>query len=622
MKKMLGVLFVLLVALGAAVAADRPLPKADLTIIERTEFNTLDPQRMSYIHDNRLSYAIYETLVRWDTYGDFGILPGLAQSWEVADGGVTYTFHLDPKGKWSNGDPVRASDFVFAWRRAMLPDTAADYSSLFFTIKGAEALFDWRSDQLEAYALLPERDRTAGAARELWDQTLAHANETVGMSAPDDHTLVVTLERPTAYFLDLCAFSPFNPVHPPTIERFTFLDRASGRIQQDYQWTKPRNIVCNGPYKPKSWKYKREMYLVRNPQFRDPSIGYADTIRIIPINDPNTSVLSYETGAGDWTTDVTVSYLADMLEQKKESERDNIHAFSTFGTYFWSFNCRPRLGDGRDNPFYDPAVRRAFTMAVNKQEIVDKVKRSGEKPAQVFVPRGSIKGFESPEGLHFDPVRAKQELESAGWIDRNGDGVPENAKGEPFPVVSMLYSTGSYHADIALAMGRMWKKHLGVEVSLDAKELKIYKDMLKKKDYMVARGGWFGDYGDPTTFLDLHKTGDGNNDRGYSDPKFDAMLERAANEVDAEQRLRVLEEAERYTMEETLPILPIWSYNYYYMYKPPLDKDGNPNLGGLRGISMHPRLVQYLWLLDVVDEEDVREAQRAKLAAGAEESAR
>ncbi len=607
MRKIFGVLAVLLLALGAAVAADRPLPKADLTMIERTEFNTLDPQRMSYIHDNRVSYAIYETLVRWDIHGDFGILPGLAQTWALSDDGLTHTFHLDPKGAWSNGDPVHASDFVFAWRRAMVPDTAADYSGLFFAIKGAEALFNWRDAQLVQYSERPERERTIAAATALYDETIAQFEKTVGLRAIDDYTLEVTLERPTAYFLDLCAFSPFNPVHPPTIMKFTAFDGPSGRIQQDYQWTKPHNIVCNGVYKPKSWRYKREMYLVRNPYFRDPSIGFADTIRIMPINDPNTSLLAYETGAGDWQTDVTVSYVADMLEQKKRGERDNVHAFSTFGTYFWSFNCRPRLGDGRDNPFADPAVRRAFTMAVNKQEIVDKVKRSGEAPARMLVPPDSIQGFANPKGLPFDPVRAKEELASAGWIDRNGDGVPENEKGEPFPTVSMLYSTGSYHADIALAMGRMWQQHLGITYELDAKELKVYKDMLKKKDYMVARGGWFGDYGDPTTFLELHKTGDGNNDRGYSDPVFDDMLVRAANEVDPEARMRILEEAERYTMEDTLPILPVWHYNYYYMFKPPVDADGNPNPGGVRGISTHPRLVQYLYLLEIVGDDEVVE---------------
>lgn len=616
MKKMLGVLAVLLAALGAAVAADRPLPQADLTYIDITEFNTLDPQRMSYLHDNRMSYAIYETLVRWNVHGDFEIVPGLARTWEVSPDRLTYTFHLDPLGKWSNGDPVQASDFVFAWRRAMVPDTAADYTGLFFAIKGAEALFNWRSEQLESYAVRPEGERTVAAARALWEETVARALSTVGMSAPDDHTLVVTLERPTAYFLDLCAYAPFNPVHPATIEQFTSFDGGSGRIQQDYQWTKPRNIVCNGPYMPKSWKYKREMYIVRNPHFRDPALAKCDTIRVIPINSPNTSVLAYETGAADWHSDITVPYIADMLEQKKRGERDNIHALSTFGTYFWSFNCRPRLGDGRENPFHDPAVRRAFTLAIDKLEIVEKVKRSGEHPARVFVPPGSINGFANPEGLPFDPRRAKQELASAGWVDRDGDGVPENAKGEPFPVVSMLYSTGSYHADIALAMGRMWQKHLGINTKLDAKELKVYKDLLKKKDYMVARGGWFGDYGDPTTFLDLHKTGDGNNDRGYSDAVFDAMLSRAANEAEPEARMRILEEAERYTMEESLPILPIWHYDYHYMFKPPVDANGEPNLGGLRGISTHPRLVQYLWLLDVVDEEDVREAKRAKVAAG------
>ncbi len=630
MGKVAAILGLLVASLAVLVLSDRSLPPAELTVINRSEFNTLDPQRMSYLHDLRLAYSIYEPLVRWDNESpDFAIVPAAAERWEAHDDGRTYTFFLREDARWSNGEPVTAHDFVYSWRRGMLPDTVADYSSFFMHIDGAQAFFDHRTRKLETYAELEpwrkaaryggdadvdsaesfaalpgaaQRDLLQRAAENLYQESLDFFAENVGLEAVDDTTLRVRTAKRIAYFLDLAAFGVYCPVNPDLVNSYRRINPDSGRIEQSFDWTKPPKLVTNGPYVPVAWRFKREMFLEENPHYWNKPAVKSKTVKIIPINDPNTSVLAFETGAANWNSDVTVDYVADMLEAKDRGEYEWIHAFSTFGTYFWSFNCTPTLAGGQPNPFHDAAVRRAFTLAVDKREIAENVKRSGEKPARVFVPPGSIPGFDNPEGLPFDPTRARAELRAAGWFDRDGDGVPDNASGTPFPVVEMLYSTGSYHDDIALAMGSMWEEHLGVKVRLIAKELKIYKDNLKSQNYMVARGGWFGDYGDPTTFLDLHRTGDGNNDRGYSDPDFDRMMDAAALEQNPEERMRLLAEAERYTMEETLPILPIWHYNYYYLYKPPYDAEGRPQVGGLRGISDHPRLVQYLWKLDVIDE--------------------
>ncbi len=613
MYKIFAIFFILFAILAATVMSDRAAPEAELTFINRQEFNTVDPQQMSYLHDLRLSYAIYEGLVRWDNESvNFDVIPAAARSWTVSDDYLTYTFKIEPTAKWSNGDPVRASDFVYSWRRALLPDSAADYTKLFFSIRNAEAFFNFRADQLDRYGALPVRERTAAAARALFDEAMAWFDENVGLRALDDHTLEVTLERPISYFLDLCAFGTFNPVHPPTLEAHTRIDSASGALRFDSAWTKPGRIVTNGPYIPTIWRFKREMFLEQNPHYWNPEIVRSKTVKILSINDPNTSVLAYQTGLADWNTDVTVDFIGDMLVEKAAGEFPDIQAFSTFGTYFWSFNCTPSLPGGRPNPFYDARVRRAFTMALDKTAIVENVKRSGEKVANLFIPPGSIPGFDSPPGLPHDPAAARALMAEAGWVDRDGDGVPENARGEPFPTVELLYSTGSYHDKIGLAMGGMWKRELGVNTKLVGKELKVYRDDLNVQNFMIARGGWFGDYGDPTTFLDLHKTGNGNNDRGYSDPVFDELLERASVTVDPEERMAILEEAERYTIMETAPILPVWHYNYYYLYKPPVDEDGRPNPGGLEGISDHPRLVQYVWKLRVVTEEDLEAWEAAQ----------
>ncbi|GAB4549441.1 MAG: peptide ABC transporter substrate-binding protein [Phycisphaerales bacterium] len=623
MRPIILVIVVLGALLGITVAADRPLPPAELTLINPTAFITTDPQRQSYNHDIRLSYAIGETLVRWDNESpDFDIVPALARSWTLSDDQRTYTFKLDPRAKWSNGDPVVADHLIYSWKRGVEPELVADYATMFFNIRNAKAYFDRRTEQLERFAGLDEagvrseleamglpadgsaRERGARLAQAYRDASDAWFRDHVGLSAPDDHTLVVTLERPVTYFLDLVAFAVFTPVYPPLVEAHVTLDPTTGRRVTDFSWTKPPKIVTNGAYRIAQWKFKRGMYLERNPHYRAPELVKSDTIKIVPIEDENTAVLAFENGAFDYHTDVRVEYVPELIEAVEAGRRDDFHAFGTFGTYFWNFNCTPTLSDGRPNPFRDAAVRRAFSMSVDREQIATQVRRSGEPPAYTLVPPGSIPGFDSPPGLRFDPERARAELASAGWGARNSDGVPVNDEGDEFPVVELLVSTAGYHQDIAQAMGAMWREHLGVKTEIDAKETKIYRADLKARDYMLARGGWFGDYGDPTTFHYLHRTGDGNNDRGYSDPYFDGLMDRADNETDPEKRMEILEEAERYTMMETVPVMPIFHYAWYYLYTPPTTSDGSPNPGGLRGISKHPRLVQYLWKLEVVKDDE------------------
>jgi len=587
MLRLLLVIALLAAALGAALASDEAEPRADVVYSEAVDPFTLDPQRMSYNQDFRLCYALYEGLVRWDNE-TFEILPAAAESWEVSPDGRAHTFQLRAGARWSNGEPVRASDFVYAWRRAILPDTAADYTALFFHIEGAEDFFNWRSEAMERYAERPPDERTAEAASALWERTLRRFEETVGIRALDERTFQVALARPTPFFLDLCAFGTFHPVHPPTLERFVDLDPQSGRIRQRHAWTKPAHLVANGPYRLARWRFKRDMLLERSPTFHDQARIRSDRILRLVIANPNTATLAYDTGGVDWVEEVLVDYLPEMLRQVERGERDDLIRVPSFGTYFWSFNCTDRLADGRENPFFDARVRRAFAMAANKRDLVEKVRRLGEPVARTFIPPASIRGYDpdrSLEGPPHDPARAAAALAEAGWINRDDDPTPENEAGEEFPVVEMLCSTGSYHEEIALAMGAMWEDALGVRTRVVAKESKIYKDDLKKRNFMVARGGWYGDYGDPTTFLDIHRTGDGNNDRGFSDPVYDALLDRAARRRDAGERMAILERAEQYLLTEAVPIITIFHYVHSYLWDP----------DEMAGLTRHPRRTQYLW---------------------------
>ncbi|MGD9693644.1 MAG: peptide ABC transporter substrate-binding protein [Phycisphaerales bacterium] len=579
------VLIVVLV-LGA-VWSDRTMPRAEITYVDASPAFTLDPQRIAYEQDIRFGNALYEGLVRWHPE-TFDILPGIAERWEVGGEGVRYTFHLRENARWSNGDPVRAGDFVHSWRRGLLPDTAGDYSKIFFMLKGGRAFFEWRARELREYAARPASERTKEAAEELWGRTVERFEEGVGVRAMDERTLVVELERPLPYALDLLAFVPTFPAHPPTIDAYSRVDAGSGRLEQDHGWTKPPHLVSSGPFVLTSWRFKRDMRLERNPFYWDVGSVRSESIEAKVIEDPNTRVLAFRTGAADWVTDVHADYLLELLAEAAGSERPTIRGFDRYGTYFWSFNCTLTLAGGRSNPFADARVRRAFSMAVDKRAIVEDLRGVGEHAAETLVPRGTIRGYDedgSIRGLGHDPAGAREELARAGWRLRDG-GEVRNDRGETFPVVTLLASTGSYHVLVAQAMASMWEKTLGVRTSIVVKETKTYRDDLKRRDYMVARGGWFADYADPTSFLNIHVSGDGNNDRGYSSAEFDQLMREASEEREPAARMAILERAEQLSIDEA-PIVPIWVYRQFYQY----------DASRLTGVCTHPRMIQFLHLL-------------------------
>ena len=306
----------LVLALAAAVSLDRPLPPADFVLIDRSDVYTLDPQRMSYQHELRRARVIYEPLVNLRA-SDCVIVPGVAERWEVSPDGRTYTFHLRADAKWSNGDPVTSEDFRYSWGRAILPDSAADYSGLFFAIKGAKPFFDARNAMVKEFAAQHAGRPSAADAEALWKRTAELFDSTVGLHAPDARTLVVTLDAPLAYFLDLCAFPCFSPVHPPTVEQFVSLDPATGRLIQRHDWTKPGRIVVNGAYVPVVWRYKRDMRLEQNPHYWNKAAVVAKSIECRTVENPNTGVLSFQSGAADWLTDLGPEYKTEMLAERR-----------------------------------------------------------------------------------------------------------------------------------------------------------------------------------------------------------------------------------------------------------------------------------------------------------------
>ncbi len=619
MSRMLIPVAVLVALVALSVFGDRPLPRADLTFINSSEVNTLDPQRMSWMHDLRTARLLYEGLVKNNVLSDdFEITPGVAESWELSEDARTYTFHFRDDAKWTNGSPVTAHDFVYSWRRAMLPDLVSDYVAMFMNIQGAQAFYDWRQAQLDGFndrAFANDTEKRE-AAYALWDETRARFDETVGLHAIDDRTLVVTLERPVPYFLELCAFTVFAPVYEPLVAQYERPDPATGRLVRRPGWTKGGVLISNGPFELTRWRFKRDMRMEQNPHYWDRDSIAIRSVSIPSISDPNAGVLAYQTGSIDWISDVTSSYRGDMVAQKlafldehkeqvaelkaqgydqfsitrqlPQDPRAHTHAVSSFGTYFYNFNCKPRLPDGRDNPFADARVRRAFAMCIDKPSIANQIRRLGEPSAHTLIPPGSIGGYTSPKGLPNIGDAANEAEKQA--IIAQAKALLEEANFPQDFVVELAFNKDAGHDLIGQAIAKSWQKSLGVQTKLSQKEIKIFREDLKNKQYMTARAGWFGDYGDPTTFLDINHSKDGNNDRAYDNPKFDKLLEDAGDELDPVKRMAMLSEAERILVEEDLPLVPIFHYATIYMF----------DAHKLTGLSTHPRTKQNAFLIDML----------------------
>ena len=547
---------VLLVAVAMIPVFEAAMPSVDeskqFRFVSSAEHNYLDPQMMTWLHDVRIANCLFEPLVQHNS-PSLELEPGNAESWEISPDNKRYTFHLRREAKWSNGEPVTASDYVYSWRRAMCPDTAADYSDLFFNITGAQAFFEFRNAQLKAFT--KSNDKSAAAAKALWDAAVVEFDKTVSIKASDPYTLVIDLDRPVPYFLELVSFTTFVPVHAKSMEAAMIINGDLGMRQVDSTyWSDPSRLVTNGPYVLKRRRFKRDVLLVQNPHYwNKEAMGNTSILEVIT-RDAVASLKAYEQGDVDWLPDIpSASQLAADLVASKWN---HVHGFAAAGTYFYNFNCKPTLSDGKPNPLSDSRVRRALSLTMNRKELVEKVTRVNQPIATTFTPVGSIVGYDAPidSKAGFNPELAKKLLAEAGYTD------PKTLTG-----ITILYNTGQGHENIATAIKAGWEQTLGVVVGLEGLEVSSFKDKLKKKNYSITRASWFGDYRDPTTFLDKFVKGNGNNDAGYDNPEFNALMKEAADQTDVPKRMALLAKAEAAMLVDQ-PIAPIYQYVEFYLF--------------------------------------------------------
>ncbi|HOI56604.1 MAG TPA: peptide ABC transporter substrate-binding protein [Phycisphaerae bacterium] len=500
--------------------------KAALRFSQGPEVPTLDPQKMQDVSGGRIAGALFEGLAVFDPV-TASPKPGVAHRWDISDDGLVYTFHLRDDARWSDGSQLTAEDFRYSWRRALDARTGSPYNYLLFAIKGSR-------EYVEATTGLAEM------SPEQADAVVEAAAARLGIEAVSPTVLRVTLERPTRAFIDLVAFHTLLPVKQSSVE--TSRRVRAGDDPTDPAWTHPGRIVSNGPYVLDEWKLKYRMRLVRNEHYWNRKHVRVPTIDVYPAESPETVYLQYELGQLDLITDVPNLAAEQLLKERRAGRRLDFHGFPYCGTYFLRFNCtKPPLDDRR--------VRLALSLALDKQEIVDRAGRLGQPVARTFVPEGQIPWYKGPEGHGRDVERARRLLAEAGYPGGKG-----------FPTLRYLYNTSEAHKRIAELVAEQWRRELGIVLTLQNIEWKVFLEKVGTLDYDIARAAWIADYLDPMTFLDMFVTGGGNNDTGWSNPEYDRLIGEAGDTVDMERQADIFRRAEAILIEEEMPVAPVYYY--------------------------------------------------------------
>ncbi len=499
-----------LVLLAALPARAQDL--ADQQILRRgngAEPATLDPQKAEAINDRAIIIDLFEGLVTLDA--DNKVEPAAAASWTISPDGTVYTFKLRPGLVWSNGDPLTAADFVYAWRRAIDPATGSQYGFLYYPIKNAEDIVNGKN-----------KDVTA-----------------LGVKAPDPLTFQVTLNAPTGYFLSMLQHDNFFPVPQKAIEKF------------GSAWTKPGNIVSNGAFTLQEWTPQSRVVVVKNPKYREADKVKLAEVDYFPIENENEELKRYRAGELDTTDNVPVDQM-DFIRSELGSE---FIAPPYFGLYYVGFNTtRP--------PFKDaPKLRTALSLVIDREAITSKILRRGELPAYSWVPPGvpayvsqtlPWKDKSMPERIQL----AKQLYQEAGY----GPDKPLQ--------IELRYNTSQNHKKIMIAVAAMWKQALGVQVSLVNEEWKVFLETRKERKATEAyRDSWIGDYPDPYTFAELLKCDTGLNYSGWCNPAYDALLGKASAALDPAERLKLLQQAETLVLTDA-PVAPLYDYVNPHLVKP------------------------------------------------------
>ncbi|NKI33844.1 peptide ABC transporter substrate-binding protein [Wenzhouxiangella sp. XN79A] len=483
----------------------RPLPEAlaERQVLQRgngEEPQTLDPHRAEGVPTANLLRDLFEGLAT--TAADGRIVPGAAGRWDVSRDGMTYTFYLRDDGRWSNGDPLTAADFVFSFRRSVDPATAASYGRMLAPIQNARSIL---AGELPVEAL--------------------------GVEALNDRTVQIRLDDPTPYFLGLLTHASTYPVHRPSLE-------AHGD-----DFVRAGNLVSNGAYRLVDWVPRSRIVLERNPDYHGADEVIIERVTFYPIEDENTEFQRFRAGDLDWTDQVP----ANQFRWLNQNLAPALSVSPWFGTYFFGFNLtRP--------PFEDNLpLRRALNLAVDRTILTEKVTQFGEIPTFHLVPDG-LPDYDPPVPDAAEWTQDEREERARALYDEAGfdDDNPLE--------VELRYNSSENHRKIAVAIAAMWKQVLGVRTRLVNEEFRVFlQNRQMRRRTEVFRAGWIGDYQDAFTFLELFHSEHRRNDVGYANPRYDRLLEQIAEERIPARRRNLMVEAERMLLADQV-VLPVYTY--------------------------------------------------------------
>lgn len=479
---------------------------------------TFDPAQAQDSQAHTVLNMMYEGLVRLDENSK--PVPGVAEKWDISSDGLKYVFHLRKDAKWSNGDPVTAKDFVFAWQRVLDPNTtpAPPYAYQLYYIKGAE---EYNNKKMTDFSQ-------------------------VGVKATDDHTLEVTLKNPTSYFLGLTSFYTFYPVHQS--------------VKDNPKWAAdPKTMISNGPFTLTTWTTGQKIEVSKNANYWDNKDIKLNKITMSLSNSGATELSSYRSGQLDYAGMPNGEIPTDQMPAVKKQLQNELNLKPIGSVYYYQFNVTAK-------PFDNAKIRKAFAMAISRQEIVDKVTQSEEKPAFGFVPPGIAGEKEEFRTEHKDDYFTENMDEAKKLLQ---EGMKEEGY-TTLPPVTLIYNSSEKHKKIALAVADMWKKNLGVTVQTENQEWGVFLKNRRSLNYQIARAGWSPDYNDPMTFFDLWTSKSGNNDIGFKNKEYDALVSDALASSDNAKRMDDFVKAEKLLIQDQQVLLPIYYYTNVALIKPNL----------------------------------------------------